>query len=632
MIWHRRDLRLSDNELYASLSQGCRSGRTLAPLYVIDPSDFQPVPSCGAKLGATHLTAKIGPFAGRFMLECVEELRQRLRTRGSELFIREGRPRDVLPAFVRELRQAGVEGPIEVRWHDEAGSDEVREAQHVRAALLSESVTASSAWGCTLWHPDDLPKSAEEWGLKRGSRGGAGAAAPPGRAGGAAPPICWAVLSELTVQSFRRKAVKSARVRPPLPEAAVLPASPTVETGRVPCLRDLLRAVQASPVFGFQGGDVEAVVAAAEQGDRRSAHPLRGGEDSALKRLSSFIAGPAAGVSRDGGGACEVGVDSSSKLSAYLAFGCLSPREIHKAYAANPQADWLAEQLEMRDFWIFSAAAQDVALFRRDNDGSNPRALPSSHWSPYDGASWSRWATGTTGLPVVDAAMKELLTTGFTANRCRQVCVSLLVRDLMQDWRLGAELFQWLLVDHDVGSNWGNWRYFAGVGCDPKQRYYCSISQGWRYDPGAEFVKLWLPCLAVLPAKQAHAAPLPGLRPRGWPEPVVDPMAHISYGDQKLVHLSWWRPGPQDSGRSCSGRAGRRSAKGGSEKGGGSQGKGGAHHSAKASGKATRDAEDARAHKQSAGGPSPIGAQPTPSAPKGRRWAARVPRDEMVGA
>jgi hypothetical protein len=233
---------------------------------------------------------------------------------------------------------------------------------------------------------------------------------------------------------------------------------------------------------------------------------------------------------------------------------------------------------------------------------------------------------------VVDAAMKELRTTGFTANRCRQVCVSMLVRDLRQDWRLGAELFQWLLVDHDVGSNWGNWRYFAGVGCDPKQRYYCSISQGLRYDPSAEFVKLWLPCVAGLPAKQAHFAPLPGLRPQCWPEPVIDPMAHISYGDQKFIHLSWWRPGPQDSNQSYSSRTSQRNTKGSSEKGGRSQGKGGAHHSAKGSAKAMRDAEDVPAYKQSAGSSSPIGAQPTPPAPKGRRWTSRVLHDEMVGA
>jgi hypothetical protein len=204
----------------------------------------------------------------------------------------------------------------------------------------------------------------------------------------------------------------------------------------------------------------------------------------------------------------------------------------------------------------------------------------------------------------------------------------MLVRDLKQDWRLGAELFQWLLVDHDVGSNWGNWRYFAGVGCDPKQRYYCSISQGLRYDPSAEFVKLWLPCIASLPAKQAHFAPLPGHRPQGWPEPVIDPMAHISYGDQKLIRATRDSPskpsnvklaaatGPQDSNQSYSARVGQRNTKGSSEKGGRSQGKGGTQHSAKGSIKAMGDAEDVRACKERAWSPIPIGAQPALSAPK----------------
>merc|ERR1712046_15695 len=145
---------------------------------------------------------------------------------------------------------------------------------------------------------------------------------------------------------------------------------------------------------------------------------------------------------------------------------------------------------------------------------------------------------GSTGFPLLDAAMKELLATGYTSNRCRQIPVSVLANDLALDWRSGAELYQWLLVDHDVGPNWGNWRYFAGVGCDPKRRHYKALSQGLRYDAKAAFIKAWLPQLENLPAKEAHLTPIQKARrihgdSLQWSTGVVDPSQGLSWEDKK---------------------------------------------------------------------------------------------------
>ena len=136
-------------------------------------------------------------------------------------------------------------------------------------------------------------------------------------------------------------------------------------------------------------------------------------------------------------------------------------------------------------------------------------------------------------MPLVDAGMRELLATGYLSYRCRQNCASLLAKDLRLDWRSGAELFQWLLVDHDVGSNWGNWRYFSGVGSDPKQRHFRTISQGLRYDPGAVFIKKWLPQLAACQsARDAHLTPFSNAQDLGV---VVDPITQLTWMDLKEV-------------------------------------------------------------------------------------------------
>ena len=124
------------------------------------------------------------------------------------------------------------------------------------------------------------------------------------------------------------------------------------------------------------------------------------------------------------------------------------------------------------------------------------------------------------------------------------------------DWRLGAELFQWLLTDHDLGSNWGNWRYFSGVGDDPKHRHFKTISQGMAYDADGSYVQTWLPLLAELAAvvgNFVHLVPLI-LSDQGdmlmqrlnleisdeilskvrakWPKSLVDPMDQITWSDR----------------------------------------------------------------------------------------------------
>ena len=130
--------------------------------------------------------------------------------------------------------------------------------------------------------------------------------------------------------------------------------------------------------------------------------------------------------------------------------------------------------------------------------------------------------------------MRELAQTGHCSNRARQNAASLLAKDLALDWRAGAEWFQWLLADHEVSANWGNWAYFAGVGADPKQRHFRTVSQAAKYDRTGAYVRRWLPELAA--AGSAEAA----LRPfahgvDGWPTPLVDLASQLTWQDAQRL-------------------------------------------------------------------------------------------------
>ena len=217
-------------------------------------------------------------------------------------------------------------------------------------------------------------------------------------------------------------------------------------------------------------------------------------EITALERLEEFI---------DEGYACvadrskvDVSDNNSSRFSVHFSLGTLSPRAVYwKASKDGKSCKWLCSHLEMRDFFLFTTFANNHRIFCLE--GLPVTKRQAATWiSPHSHLTyWTRWACGRTHLPMVDSGITELMCTGYCSNRVRQNIASVLTKDLFIDWRAGAEWFQFLLEDHCVGANFGNWLYFSGVGADPKNRHFRTISQLKRYDPQGEYIKKWLPAL-----------------------------------------------------------------------------------------------------------------------------------------
>ena len=116
------------------------------------------------------------------------------------------------------------------------------------------------------------------------------------------------------------------------------------------------------------------------------------------------------------------------------------------------------------------------------------------------------WRTGTTGFPIVDAGMRQLLETGWMHNRVRMITASFLTKDLHVWWPIGARHFLSLLIDGDVASNNHGWQWVAGTGTDasPYFRVFNPVTQGKKFDPQGDYVRRWVPELAHLPGAAAH--------------------------------------------------------------------------------------------------------------------------------
>lgn len=391
---------------------------------------------------------KMGSRRMQFILESLGDLHQQLGGLGSGLHIAHGAAPEVLPRLCKEL------GAVQVIAHKEVGTEETAEEEAVKQALMG-AAQLKLYWGSTLTHFNDLP-------------------------------FALADLPDVFT-AFRKRVEKEAEVRNlfPRPERLPLPEV-EIKLGAIPTLAEL--GLEEAPI------------------DPRAAIAFKGGETEAWKRLRHYFdqTHKLAEYKHTRNGL--LGIDYSSKFSAWLAHGCISPRSIgyeveafEKTVKKNQSTYWLVFELRWRDYFRFVTAKFGGDLFR---PGGIRNERPVVHC---DVARIHAWKEGQTGIPFVDANMIELKETGFMSNRGRQNVASFLVKDLQQDWRIGAAWFEHHLIDYDVASNWGNWAYVAGVGNDPREdRYFNMLTQAARYDGKGAYVRHWIPELAQVEAASIH--------------------------------------------------------------------------------------------------------------------------------
>lgn len=258
------------------------------------------------------------------------------------------------------------------------------------------------------------------------------------------------------------------------------------------------------------------------------------GEKAARARLKKFLSGPIHeyGETRD-----LMGEDGTSRLSQDLRHGLLSIREVYqRAKAAAEGADatgrnnvWkFISELVWREFYF-------QILWHY------PEVLEHEFNAKYRGMSWDRdpskyraWCEGRTGFPIVDAAMRQLNSTGYMHNRSRMISAMFLTKDLHLDWRMGEQYFMQTLIDGEIASNNGGWQWSAGTGADaaPYFRIQNPWSQTKRYDAEGKYIKQWVPELRDVPAVKFLDAPADG-KPiaTGYPLPMVD---HSTERDETL--------------------------------------------------------------------------------------------------
>ncbi|HEY7885633.1 MAG TPA: deoxyribodipyrimidine photo-lyase [Cellvibrionaceae bacterium] len=244
------------------------------------------------------------------------------------------------------------------------------------------------------------------------------------------------------------------------------------------------------------------------------------GEEEALRRLKQFCQSALMQYRNDRD---FPAIDGTSSLSPYLAVGVLSPKQCYIAATQSTQENWQdnesiltwVKELIWREFYTHIVAAFP-SLSRHQPMQGHTRFFP---WS-YDKAAFKRWCEGQTGIPVIDAAMRQLNTTGWMHNRLRMVTAMFLTKNLRIHWQWGERYFMEQLIDGEFAANNGGWQWSASTGTDaaPYFRIMNPVSQSKRFDADGEFIRRYVPELKACDNKTIHA---PVNHP-DYPEPMVD--------------------------------------------------------------------------------------------------------------
>jgi deoxyribodipyrimidine photo-lyase len=382
--------------------------------------------------------SKTGSLRARFLLESVADLRKNLQNIGGELLIRIGNPAEILPQLAEEYHIN------EVYHHREVAYEETDISEEVETALWKLKLNLKHFIGHTLYHKEDLPFPIKDI------------------------PDSFAI--------FKKKIERDSTVRPCIatPEAIQTPL--ITDAGKLPTMHEL--------------GLDEPL------DDPRAAGQFSGGETAALNQLEQFFLNSDQFIA--GKGARTQSINSfSSKLSPWIALGCVSLRHVYWEVTKQQQATHSNQYNSMlldllwRDYFRFMFKKHGQKFIAAKNN-KEPAILSADNQD----ALFESWKNGETGVPLIDAVMHELNATGYINNYGRQIVAGFLVHDLKVDWTKGAAYFEEKLVDYSPASNWGNWAFIAGVNDARESRYSIAVKPPTDLVTNNDFIDTWLPQLS----------------------------------------------------------------------------------------------------------------------------------------
>ncbi len=425
-----------------ALTEAAEQCDVILPVYVFEEEQlFRQKTSYGFR--------KMSVTRAKFLIESVSNLQKSFRDKNVELIVRVGKAEEVVYDIAKQVKSTWVYCNRERTPEEEKKQDVLEQ----KLWQIGQEIRYSR--GKLLYHTGDLPFPIKH--------------------------------TPDTYAAFYREAGKIVPVRKPLPiPDKILPYMGNVETEPIPTLEDL----------GYSKKEISEVK-----------FLYKGGEYQGLKVLDTFMKDnfKVNSIKQKRTGRNKVAL--STMMSPYLNFGCVSPKTVYAAinrFMGNKhhknRANCIIHGLLRRDYLKLMQKKYKEKVFEKSGIAD---ALLNELKD--DMALFDAWRNAQTGVPIVDAFMRELNSTGFVSFEGRRVLSQFLIEDLKVNWVIGAQYFQSKLVDYNPCSNYGNWNIVAGAGFDAKEDRYCNfLNKAKKIDPDGNYVRKWVPELNSIESTMVH--------------------------------------------------------------------------------------------------------------------------------
>ena len=474
LFWHRKDLRLTDN---LGLSKAASITKSITGVFILNENLFK-------KSSKSKILADSQIW---FLYNSLNELQRNWLNIGSQLIILKGDPILLIPILADIIKAEFI------YWNKDIEPRSILEEEKILYQLTKNKKKVSSYWDQLLINPEELKTGAGQpykvytafWGN-------------------------W------------QKKVSSRKELGCVLEGGLSPAyKPKSLIGISKAEQEKIKTIFGTKFISTTNLAVENLI----KFKGETICPCQAGEEAGRKQLIEFITtnnilkytyyrdNP---ISR-----------KTSLISAGLRFGTISPRQAWSKSLEGLQLAVNYSEIQSIVTWQKELAWREFyqnVLFNFPEVSQGPYRKKWKTFPWINNPAWLKaWKNGLTGIPIVDAAMRELKETGWMHNRCRMIVASFLVKDLICNWQYGEKFFMELLVDGDLASNNGGWQWSASSGVDPKPlRIFNPYLQAKKFDPEGKYIKKWIPELSHINKNDLISGSISPIERRCYPEAIVN--------------------------------------------------------------------------------------------------------------
>ena len=459
LFWYRKDLRVNDNK---ALIKAFALSKAITSIYIFDetyPYDFN------------------SKSRSWFLSESLKELNKKWEKAGSRLLIQRGSPSNLIPFVAKKINAKYI------FWNKATEPYEIERDEKIKTDLKNSNIEIIDLWDHLLINPSEISTGSNTPYTVYG-------------------PFFKKFKDKLDKVNFDNEEDKNFRFEQLKDLKDELIDSQLVTESKI-IFNEFLKNIN------FPGKVICPCI------------PGEIGADKLLESFSSSNKITSYDLSRD-----YPSEDGTSYLSASLRFGTISIRRLWKKTLLLNLKNQDTKKIQSIQTWQKELAWREFyqhCLFHYPELENGPYRKKWNNFTWNDNQEWfNRWSEGQTGIPIIDASMRQLNQSGWMHNRCRMIVASFLVKDLICNWQLGEKKFMELLVDGDLAANNGGWQWSASSGMDPKPlRIFNPYTQTKKFDPLCKYIKFWIPELSSINNSEIINGDISKLEKINYPSPIV---------------------------------------------------------------------------------------------------------------